>query len=281
MRAALRACASAWLPMTSSGRSAARERRRGARHAPSPGARAPAPRARAAANGRSAAGEHPIRMAVEIPAQQPVGDATCPCRPPRRTTGGCSPRRRAGRPGTRRTPAPARRRAPPRTPRSTAGPRSRTRRTCLTSFTCGAISGRWSMSCSAPRPCSAVGAAPPISTHRRLRELRVLERGDRVGEARARRSPRRRPACPVRRATASAANTAVASSRMSTMRMPRALAATRIGEMCPPQSVNTKRTPCAASAAATRSPPCAGIGRHVMQCLAREPLAACSCTSAR
>ena len=42
------------------------------------------------------------------------------------------------------------------------------------------------MSCSAPRPCSAVGAAPPSSTTRRLRELRVLERGDRVGEAGAR-----------------------------------------------------------------------------------------------
>ena len=28
----------------------------------------------------------------------------------------------------------------------------------MTRFTCGATSGRWSMSCSAPRPCSAVGA---------------------------------------------------------------------------------------------------------------------------
>ena len=42
---------------------------------------------------------------------------------------------------------------------STAGPISRTRRTLMNSLTCGATSGRWSMSCNAPRPCSAVGAA--------------------------------------------------------------------------------------------------------------------------
>jgi hypothetical protein len=66
---------------------------------------------------------------------------------------------------------------------STAGPRSRTRVTLIKSLTCGATSGRWSMSCSAPRPCSAVGAAPPISSSGRLRELRVLERGDGVGDA--------------------------------------------------------------------------------------------------
>ena len=46
---------------------------------------------------------------------------------------------------------------------STAGPRSRTRLILKKRLTCGATSGRWSMSCSAPRPCSAVGAAPPIS----------------------------------------------------------------------------------------------------------------------
>ena len=68
------------------------------------------------------------------------------------------------------------------------------------------------------------------------------------------------PGTPVRRATASAANTAVASSRTSMMRMPRALDAVSIGEMWPPHSVNTQRTPCAASAAATRSPPCTAIG---------------------
>ena len=68
------------------------------------------------------------------------------------------------------------------------------------------------------------------------------------------------PGTPVSRATASAANTAVASSRTSMMRMPRALDAVRIGEMWPPQRVKTKRTPCAASAAPTRSPPCMAIG---------------------
>ena len=44
-------------------------------------------------------------------------------------------------------------------------------------------------------------------------------------------------------ATASAAKTAVASWRVSTTRMPRALASTRIGEMCPPQRVKRNRTP--------------------------------------
>jgi hypothetical protein len=44
------------------------------------------------------------------------------------------------------------------------------------------------------------------------------------------------------------------------MRMPRAFDAVRIGEMWPPHNVNTKRTPCAASAAPTRSPPCVASG---------------------
>ena len=39
-----------------------------------------------------------------------------------------------------------------------------TRLTWNTRLTCGATSGFWSMSCSAPRPCSAVGAAPPSSS---------------------------------------------------------------------------------------------------------------------
>lgn len=63
------------------------------------------------------------------------------------------------------------------------------------------------------------------------------------------------PATPVRRATASAANTAVTSWRTSTMRMPRALDATKMGLMWPPTSVNTCFTPCASNTSATRSPP--------------------------
>ena len=43
----------------------------------------------------------------------------------------------------------------------TAGPRSATRLTWRMNLTCGSTSGRCGMSCSAPRPCSAVGAAPP------------------------------------------------------------------------------------------------------------------------
>jgi hypothetical protein len=51
------------------------------------------------------------------------------------------------------------------------------------------------------------------------------------------------PGTPVSRATASAANTAVASPRVSMMRMPRAFAPVRMGEICPPQSVKSAVTP--------------------------------------
>ncbi len=141
---------------------------------------------------------------------------------------------------------------------STAGPSSRTRRILMKRLTCGATSGRWSMSCSAPRPCSAVGAAPPIrisgdcASWAFFSAVMVLVMpGPAVTAA--------TPGRPESRALASAAKTAVASSRTSTIRMPRALAAVRIGEMWPPHSVKMQRTPCACSEAATRSPPC-GLG---------------------
>lgn len=60
-------------------------------------------------------------------------------------------------------------------------------------------------------------------------------------------------------ATASAAKTAVASCRVSTMRMPSFSQATSIGEMCPPTRVNTYLTPWARSTCATLSPPCRGL----------------------
>ncbi len=63
------------------------------------------------------------------------------------------------------------------------------------------------------------------------------------------------PGTPVSRALASAANTAVASWRVSITRMPWARAPDSIGEMCPPHSVKTWRTPCALNTAATRLPP--------------------------
>ena len=63
------------------------------------------------------------------------------------------------------------------------------------------------------------------------------------------------PGTPVRRKTASAANTASTSWRTSTTRMPRSLAPTRMGEICPPQRVKRNRTPCATSTSAIRSPP--------------------------
>jgi hypothetical protein len=46
----------------------------------------------------------------------------------------------------------------------TAGARSRSRFTARAYFTCGAISGIWSMSCSAPRFFSAVAVAPPSTS---------------------------------------------------------------------------------------------------------------------
>lgn len=60
-------------------------------------------------------------------------------------------------------------------------------------------------------------------------------------------------------ATASAAKTAVASCRVSTMRIPTFSQATRMGEMCPPTRVKTYFTPWARSTAATLSPPCLGL----------------------
>ena len=92
------------------------------------------------------------------------------------------------------------------------------------------------MSCSAPRPCSAVGAAPPSSTTGDCAScaffsavMVLVMPGPAVTAA--------TPGRPDSRAAASAAKTAVASSRTSTMRMPRALAALRMGEIWPPHSV--------------------------------------------
>jgi hypothetical protein len=93
------------------------------------------------------------------------------------------------------------------------------------------MSGFWAMSCSAPRPCKAVGAAPPSSSTGDCAScaffsavIVLVSPGPAVTAA--------TPVVPVSRATASAAKTALASSRVSMIRMPRALAATRIGEMC-------------------------------------------------
>ena len=139
---------------------------------------------------------------------------------------------------------------------ATAGIRSRTRRIRLRNFTFGAAIGCWSISCNAPRPCRSVGAAPPSSTTGDCAICAFLSAvtafvtpGPAVTAA--------TPGMPVSRAAASAAKTAAASPRVSTTRMPRALAPERIGEMCPPQSVKSSRTPWASSAAATASPPCA------------------------
>ena len=63
------------------------------------------------------------------------------------------------------------------------------------------------------------------------------------------------PGRPVRRAVASAAKTAVASWRVSITRMPARLAATRIGEICPPTRVKRNGTPCAFKTSAMSCPP--------------------------
>jgi hypothetical protein len=98
------------------------------------------------------------------------------------------------------------------------------------------------MSCSAPRPLSTVAVAPPrmitgdCASWAFFTAVIVLVRpGPAVTAA--------TPGTPVSRATASAANTALTSWRTSITRMSRRLAPTRIGEMCPPHSVNRNRTP--------------------------------------
>ena len=165
---------------------------------------------------------------------------------------------------------------------ATAGPRSRTRRIFRKRLTCGSTSGRWSMSCSAPRPCSAVGAAPPISTTGDCAScaffsavMVLVMPGPAVTAA--------TPGRPDSRALASAAKTAVTSSRTSTMRMPRALDALRIGEMWPPHSVKTSVTPCACSASAMRSPPwrCACSTGRASGPLTPTPPACCRRTRPR
>ncbi len=70
---------------------------------------------------------------------------------------------------------------------STAGPRSRTRRILVNSLTCGSIRGRWSMSCKRAAALQRGGRGAAEQNDRRLRELRVLERGDGVREPGARR----------------------------------------------------------------------------------------------
>lgn len=67
------------------------------------------------------------------------------------------------------------------------------------------------------------------------------------------------PRLPESLATASAANTAVASWRVSTIRIPNFSHATRMGEMWPPTSVNTNLMPWAWSTSATLWPPCRGL----------------------
>mmetsp|Transcript_23987 Transcript_23987/g.83242 ORF Transcript_23987/g.83242 Transcript_23987/m.83242 type:complete len:248 (+) Transcript_23987:370-1113(+) len=138
--------------------------------------------------------------------------------------------------------------------RRIVGTMSATRSHVATHLQMGLSTDIWSMSCRLPLPRSSVAAAPPMRTRGDSAICAFLTAvtvfvtpGPAVTAA--------TPGTPVRRATASAANTAVTSCRTSTTRMPVALAATRIGEMCPPTSVNRNLTPCALSTCATSSPP--------------------------
>ena len=135
-----------------------------------------------------------------------------------------------------------------------SGSISRTRLALADHFTLERISASWSISCKAPRLRSTVAVAPPSNTTgdcaRRAFCTAVsvlVTPGPAVTAA--------TPGIPLSRATASAANTAVASCRVSTTRRPARLAPTRIGEMCPRHSVNRKRTPCAFSTRPMISPP--------------------------
>jgi len=113
---------------------------------------------------------------------------------------------------------------------STVEPRRAIWLTLTAHLVTGFITDMVSMSCSEPRPFRIVAGAPPkISTGdcaicAFLTAVIVLVTpGPAVTAA--------TPGMPVMRATASAANTVFFSSRMSTTRMPRCLAPTRMGEM--------------------------------------------------
>ncbi len=110
------------------------------------------------------------------------------------------------------------------------------------------------MSCSAPRPLSTVAVAPPKSTTGDCANCAFLSAVSALvtpGPAVTAATPGR----PVSRATASAANTALRSSRQSMTRSPASWAPTSRGEMCPPTSVKTWPTFQRASTWAMRSPP--------------------------
>src|SRR5574338_971482 len=118
------------------------------------------------------------------------------------------------------------------------------------------------MSCSAPRPLSSVAVAPPnrISGDCAICAFLIavivfVTPGPAVTAA--------APIVPVMRATASAANTALPSSRTSTTLIPRASQPVRIGEIWPPHSVNRCVTPCRARTSAMMSPPCRGMAATI------------------
>ena len=245
----------AWLPTTQHRPLRASQEPRPPRRpgwVPAPGAAAAWPRS---PRTPSHSAEEPLQVTVDVPLDRGVARAPWPGRPSsRRTTGARGLGRRGGRPEPRRRPAPARPRCAIANARSRTSARSRTRVARVAHLTWGLISAIWSMSWSEPRPRSMVAVAPPRSTTGDcaicafLTAVIVLVTpGPAVTAA--------TPGMPVRRATASAAKTAFASSRTSTTRIPRALAETRIGEMWPPHSVKRKGTPCFWRTSAIRSPP--------------------------
>lgn len=123
-----------------------------------------------------------------------------------------------------------------------AGTMSRTVRTEMHALQSVLKSESWSMSCSAPRPFCSEAAAPPMSSSGDsaiwaflMAVTALVTPGPAVTAA--------TPMRPESLETASAAKTAVASCRVSTTRIPSFSLATRMGEMWPPASAKTKRTP--------------------------------------
>ena len=153
-----------------------------------------------------------------------------------------------------------------------AGTMSRAVATEAVHLQMGAKSEIWSMSCRAPRPRVSVAAAPPMST---IGDCAIaafftavivfVQPGPAVTAA--------TPGTPVRRATASAAKTAFTSWRTSRIRMPDAFAPTSTGEMCPPDSVKTKRTPWLESTLATSQPPSRSVSTSGAVATAHRSLA--------
>ena len=180
-------------------------------------------------------------MPLDIKAPQPSSDRPpLACRYAIPLAHGCSVVEEVD-PHIPRTLVRARRRGAPANASSTAGPTSRTRRT-LDELGMGRHDRELVDILQRAAPPQQRRRRTAEHDNRRLRELRVLQRCDDVGDTGAG-GHRCDPGTPVSRATASAANNAVVSSRTSTTRMPCALVPARMGEICPGDTGHAVRAP--------------------------------------